>query len=118
MLIAIASICRTVPTVVFRPVVAWVGNDCFADCDKHVTGNAQFYNIAAAVGLTVVCGEIKGLAAPIGKGMGIGAALERNIFAVGSKAHLIGESVAVLIIEHIGKIYGVLKLFINAYRNE
>ena len=49
--------------------------------------------------------------------MGIGAALERNIFAVGSKAHFIGQRVAVRIIEHIGKIYGVLEVFINAYRN-
>ena len=111
-----AGISNAVPFVVFRPIIAWVGNDCFAACDKHITGNAQLYNIAAAIGFTVVCGEIKGLAAPIGKGMGIGAALERNIFAVGSKAHFIGEGVAVCIIEHIGKIYGVLKLFINAYK--
>ena len=115
-LIACVKICFAVPVIVFRPIIAWVVNDCFADCDKHITGNVQLYNIAAAIGFTVVCGEIKGLAVPIGKGMGIGAALERNIFAVGSKAHLIGEGVAVCIIEHIGKIYGVLKLFINAYK--
>ena len=114
MLIAFASICRTVPTVVFRPIIAWVGNDCFAACDKHVTGNAQLYNIAAAIGFTVVCGEIKGLAAPIGKGIGIGAALNGGIFSLGAHANLVGQLVAVRIIEYIGKIHGVLKLFINA----
>ena len=115
-LIACVKICFAVPVIVFRPIIAWVGDDGFADCDKYITGDIQLYNIAAAVGFTVVCGEIKGLAAPIGKGMGIGAALERNIFSVGSKAYFIGEGVAVRIIEHIGKIYGVLKLFINAYK--
>ena len=48
--------------------------------------------------------------------MGIGAALNGGIFSLGAHANLVGQLVAVCIIEHIGKIYGVLKLFINAYK--